>query len=256
VPGGPAETGGVPGRPGTGRCEVVCFTPEHNCSLAMLPASRVRTVLEAWVDRSAVLRATEGIEQVYCFENRGQEIGVTLTHPHGQIYGYPFVTPRTAGMLGQVRAYAAAGRGNLFDDLVEGEMKAGVRVVAGNDHWAAFVPAAARWPFEVLLFPTRRVPALPDLGETQREAFCQIYLDVLRRFDTLFAAPLPYIAAWYQAPASDESGRQEFAAHLRLLTTRRAPGKIKYLAGSESGMGVWLNDVLPEEAARRLREAG
>jgi UDPglucose--hexose-1-phosphate uridylyltransferase len=256
VPGGPPETGGVPGRPATGRCEVVVFTSDHNSSFAALTPTRARTVLEAWVDRTDVLGATQGIEQVYCFENRGEEIGVTLHHPHGQIYGYPFVTPRTAGMLSQARAYAGAGRGNLFDDLVAGEVRARARVVAGNDHWTAFVPAAARWPFEVLLFPTRRVPALPHLGEAARDAFCILYLDVLKRFDALFGMPLPYIAAWQQAPASDQFARQEFAAHLRLLTIRRAPGKLKYLAGSESGMGVWINDVLPEEAARRLREAG
>jgi UDPglucose--hexose-1-phosphate uridylyltransferase len=203
-----------------------------------------------------VLRATAGIEQVYCFENRGEEIGVTLAHPHGQIYAYPFVTPRTAAMLAQARGYAAAGRGNLFDDLVAGERAAGTRVICDNDHWSAFVPAAARWPYEVLLFPTTRVPTVPDLPDAARVAFCDLYLDVLKRFDALFGMPLPYIAAWHQAPASDEFAGQEFAAHLRLLTIRRAPGKLKYLAGSESGMGVWINDVLPEEAARRLREAG
>jgi UDPglucose--hexose-1-phosphate uridylyltransferase len=203
-----------------------------------------------------VLRATAGIEQVYCFENRGEEIGVTLAHPHGQIYAYPFVTPRTAAMLAQVRGYAAAGRGNLFDDLVAGERAAGTRVICTNDHWTAFVPAAARWPYEVLLFPTTRVPTVPDLPDAARVAFCDLYLDVLKRFDALFGMPLPYIAAWHQAPASDAFAGQEFAAHLRLLTIRRAPGKLKYLAGSESGMGVWINDVLPEEAARRLREAG
>jgi UDPglucose--hexose-1-phosphate uridylyltransferase len=256
VPGGPPETGGVPGRPPVGRCEVVCFTSDHNSSFAALTPYRARTVLEAWIDRSTVLRSTAGIEQVYCFENRGEEIGVTLSHPHGQIYGFPFVTPRTAGMLGQARAYATAGRGNLFDDLVAGEREAGIRMIGTNEHWTAFVPAAARWPYEVLLFPAQRVATLPELGEDAREAFCPLYLDVLQRFDALFGMPLPYIAAWHQAPASDDFARREFAAHLRLLSIRRAPGKLKYLAGTESGMGVWINDVLPEEAARKLREAG
>ncbi len=256
VPAGPPETGGVPGRPPTGRCEVVCFTSDHDSSFAALPVSRVATVLEAWVDRSAALRGSAGIEQVYCFENRGEEIGVTLHHPHGQIYGFPFVTPRTASMLSQARAHAAAGRGNLFDRMVAGEVATGTRVVSANDHWTAFVPAAARWPYEVLLFPAGRVPTLPDLPTAARAAFCPLYLDVLRRFDALFGMPLPYIAAWQQAPASDGFAGQEFAAHLRLFTIRRAPGKLKYLAGTESGMGVWINDVLPEEAARRLREAG
>ena len=252
---GAPETGGVPGRPPTGRCEVVCFTADHDASFAGLPPQRVRTVLEAWADRTSVLAATPGIKQVYCFENRGEEIGVTLHHPHGQIYGFPFVTPRTAGMLGQVKAHAAAGRGNLFDVMVAGEEAAGARVVSRNDHWIAFVPAAARWPYEVLLFPVRRVPGIPALGEAARAAFCEIYPDLLRRFDALFGMPLPYVAAWHQAPAGDEFACREFALHLQVFSIRRAPGKLKYLAGTESGMGVWINDITPEEAAHELREA-
>jgi UDPglucose--hexose-1-phosphate uridylyltransferase len=255
-PDGPLDTAGVTGRPATGRCEVVCFTSDHDASFASLSPRRVRTVLEAWADRTAVLQDMPGIKQVYCFENRGEEIGVTLSHPHGQIYGYPFVTPRTERMLSQARAHAAAGRANLFDELLAGELAARARIVSRNEHWAAFVPAAARWPYEVLLFPARRVPSLPDLGADAREAFCTLYLDVLGRLDALFGVPLPYIAAWHQAPGGDWSARQEFALHLQVLSIRRAPGKLKYLAGSESGMGVWINDVLPEDAARRLREAG
>jgi UDPglucose--hexose-1-phosphate uridylyltransferase len=254
-PDGPPETGGVPGRPPTGRCEVVCFTSDHDASFASLPPRRVRTVLEAWADRTTVLSSTPGIEQVYCFENRGEEIGVTLHHPHGQIYGFPFVTPHTTRMLDQAKAYAAAGRRNLFDVMVAGEQAAGTRIVARNEHWTAFVPAAARWPYEILLFPARRVPNIPALGEAARGAFCDIYPDLLRRFDALFGMPLPYIAAWHQAPAGDEFARREFGLHLQVMSIRRAPGKLKYLAGTESGMGVWINDITPEEAALRLREA-
>ena len=253
--GGPPETGGVAQRPGTGRCEVVCFTSDHSSSFARLTPGRVRTVLEAWADRTAALGALPGIEQVYCFENRGEEIGGTLHHPQGQIYGFPFVTPRTARMLGQARAYAAAGRGNLFDSLVTGELAAGVRLVARNDHWTAFVPAAARWPYEVLLFPVQRVATLPALAEPARASFGDIYLDLLRRFDSLFGLPMPYIAAWHQAPAGDDFAAREFGLHLQLFSIRRAPGKLKYLAGTESGMGVWVSDVAPEEAAQRLRGA-
>ncbi len=254
-PGGPLATAGVPDRPATGRCEVVCFTSDHNASFASLSPRRVRTVLEAWADRTSVLQAMPGIEQVYCFENRGKEIGVTLSHPHGQIYGYPFITPRTERMLSQARAYAAAGRANLFDELLAGEMAAGTRIVTRNEHWAAFVPAAARWPYEVHLFPARRVASIPELDEDARASFCPLYLDVLRRLDALFDMPMPYIAAWHQAPGGDDFATAEFGLHLQVMSIRRAPGKLKYLAGSESGMGVWINDVLPEDAARRLREA-
>jgi UDPglucose--hexose-1-phosphate uridylyltransferase len=235
-----------------GRCEVVCFTSDHNASFAQLTPARVRTVLEAWVDRTAVLSGLAGTEQVYCFENRGEEIGVTLHHPHGQIYAFPFLTPRTGQMVTQALAYRG---GNLFDDLVAAELRAGLRIVTRNEHWIAFVPEAARWPYEVRIFPAARVPDLPALGEDARAAFGPLYLDVLRRFDALFGRPAPYIAAWHQAPAKDQAARGQFAAHLQVLSVRRAAGKLKYLAGTESGMGVWINDIVPEEAAERLREA-
>jgi UDPglucose--hexose-1-phosphate uridylyltransferase len=235
-----------------GRCEVVCFTSDHDSSFARLTPARVRTVFEAWVDRTEVLSALPGTEQVYCFENRGEEIGVTLHHPHGQIYAFPFVTPRTERMVEQARVYHGD---NLFDDLVAAELRAGTRIVTRNEHWIAFVPEAARWPYEVRIFPAARVPDLPATGEAARDAFGPLYLDVLRRFDALFDRPAPYIAAWHQAPATDEAARRKFAAHLQVLSVRRAAGKLKYLAGTESGMGVWINDIVPEEAAQRLREA-
>ncbi len=263
-PAGGAEPDLFARRPGYGRCEVVCFTSDHDASFADLTPARVRTVVEAWADRTASLSALDGVEQVFCFENRGEEIGVTLHHPHGQIYGYPFVTPRTARMLDQARRYAERTGGNLFDDLVAGELAAGSRVVARNDHWTAFVPAAARWPYEILIFPAERVPDLTLLPDAARAAFCQIYLDVLRCLDTLFGSRAPYIAAWHQAPGRagilggtggvSSAGSAEFALHLQVMTARRAPGRLKYLAGSESGMGVWINDIVPDYAARQLRE--
>jgi UDPglucose--hexose-1-phosphate uridylyltransferase len=159
-------------------------------------------------------------------------------------------------MVTQASLYAQAHEGgNLFDDLVASEVAAGVRVVTQNEHWVAFVPEAARWPYEVRIFPVSRVPDLPVLDEGARAAFGPLYLDVLRRFDALFGQPAPYIAAWHQAPVGDDETRGRFAAHLQVLSVRRAAGKLKYLAGTESGMGVWINDIVPEEAAQRLREA-
>jgi UDPglucose--hexose-1-phosphate uridylyltransferase len=228
----------------------------HNASFASLTPRRVRTVVEAWADRTATLSAMDGIEQVYCFENRGEEIGVTLHHPHGQIYAFPFVTPRTRQMVTQSRSYTAQTGRNLFEDLLGAEQEDGTRIVAANKHWTAFVPPAARWPYEVLIHPARRVPDLAALDDPARAAFGDLYLDVLRRFDRLFDTPAPYIAAWHQAPVTDSVARAEFGLHLQVFTVRRAPGKLKYLAGTESGMGVWVNDIVPETAARRLREAG
>ncbi|MEU5191888.1 galactose-1-phosphate uridylyltransferase [Streptomyces klenkii] len=240
-----------------GRCEVVCFTSDHHTSFAALGEDRAALVLAAWTDRTAGLAALPAVRQVFCFENRGEEIGVTLGHPHGQIYAYPFVTPRTERMLASAAAHAArTGGRNLFDDTVAAERDDGRRTVLATEHWTAFVPYAAHWPYEVHLYPRRRVPDLLALDDAARTEFPQVYLELLRRFDRIFgrgAPPTPYVSAWHQAPFHDPR-RSEFALHLELFTIRRAPGKLKFLAGSESGMNVFINDVPPEAAAERLRE--
>ncbi|MFK4270524.1 galactose-1-phosphate uridylyltransferase [Streptomyces milbemycinicus] len=240
----------------SGRCEVVCFTSDHNASFADLTVEQAALVLEAWTDRTAELADLPSVEQVFCFENRGKEIGVTLGHPHGQIYGYPFATPRTQLMLRSLAEHRGRTGRNLFDDVVADERADGRRIVMDGEHWIAFVPYAAHWPYEVHLYPKRRVPDLRDLDEGARTEFPQMYLELLKRFDRIFGEgepPTPYIAAWHQAPFSI-ADRGEFALHLELFTIRRTSGKLKFLAGSESGMNVFINDVPPEAAAERLRE--
>jgi UDPglucose--hexose-1-phosphate uridylyltransferase len=239
--------------PGAGRCEVLCFTAEHNSSFSALTPERVHTVIEAWVDRTITLSALPHVEQVFCFENRGAEIGVTLSHPHGQIYGYPFLTPRTRRMLESARAYRERMRRNLFADVLAAEQRSGERIVAQGDSWTAFVPFAARWPLEVHLYPNNHVPDLPALSEAERAELSWLYLDVLRRMEAVFDDTLPYIAAWHQAPARID--RDLARLHLQLFSIRRGPGRLKYLAGSESAMGAFVNDVSPETAAQLLREA-
>ncbi|MEU9346565.1 galactose-1-phosphate uridylyltransferase [Streptomyces sp. NPDC048278] len=246
----------------SGRCEVVCFTSDHDASFASLTEEQARLVLDAWTDRTSELSHLPSVEQVFCFENRGEEIGVTLGHPHGQIYAYPFTTPRTALMLRSLAAHKeATGGENLFDAVLAREL-ADERVVLESEHWVAFVPYAAHWPYEVHLYPKRRVPDLLGLDEAARSEFPQVYLELLRRFDRIFGEgepPTPYIAAWHQAPFGtleefDGVTRDDFALHLELFTIRRTSGKLKFLAGSESGMSVFINDVPPERAAERLRE--
>jgi UDPglucose--hexose-1-phosphate uridylyltransferase len=144
-------------------------------------------------------------------------------------------------ILGQVAAY----EGDLFADVLAAE-RSGPRVVATNEHWTAFVPAAARWPYELQLFPHRRVPDVAALTDAERDAFVEVYLDVLGRFAHRFDEPMNYISSWNQAPV--HAGRDQWWLHLQLFSFQRAPGKLKYLAGSESGMGA-----SPEGAAEALR---
>ena len=241
-------------RPGVGRCEVICFTSDHDSSLSHLAPDHVRLVVEAWVDRTTELSALPHVEQIFCFENRGEEIGVTLAHPHGQIYAYPFVTPRTRRMLDSAQRHRERTWHNLFAGLLAAELTDGSRVVSASEHWVAYVPAAARWPVEVHLYPRRQVPDLPALSDAERDDFARIYLDVLRAMDGLYGSPLPYISAWHQAPVRID--RDLAYLHLEVFSVKRAANKLKYLAGSESGMGVFINDVTPEQIAAGLRAAG
>lgn len=231
----------------SGRCEVVCYTSDHDATFVDLDTARVRLVVDVWADRTAELAALPEVEQVFCFENHGVEIGVTLGHPHGQIYAYPFVTPRATKILAATERYETARGRSLVADLLAA---AGDRTVAANDEWVAFVPAAARWPYEVQLFPRRQTPDISDLDDAQRDAFAQLYPEVLRRFVGVVDDSVPYVAAWNQAPAGS---RERWWLHLQLFTVRRAPGRLKYLAGSESGMGVFVSDTAPDDVAARLR---
>jgi len=233
---------------GTGRCEVVVFSPEHDQSFATLPLPQVRTVVEAWADRSDELAGLPGVRQVFVFENRGAEIGATLPHPHGQIYAYPMLPPRTRRVLETLKNYD----GDLFGDVLAAEQADGSRIVGTSEHWTAFVPRAARWPFEVHFFPHRGVRGLAALRGEERDSFGPLYQDVLRRLDAVYDMPMPYVSAWHQAPVGERAG---WRLHLQLYSNRRAPDKLKFLAGSESAMGVFINDIRPEEAARLLRAA-
>jgi UDPglucose--hexose-1-phosphate uridylyltransferase len=193
--------------PAIGRCEVVCFSPESLGSFAGLTVSRARTVIEAWADRTAALSALPGVREVFPFENRGEAIGVTLHHPHGQIYSYPYITPRTQRLLESIERFD----GDLFASILEFE-NASERVVLRGEQWIAFVP-----------------------------------------FDALYPTPTPYIAAWHQAPT--DVGRDTVRLMLQITSPRRAEDKLKYLAGSESAMGAWIGDVVPEVAAAGIRDA-
>ncbi len=235
-------------RSSVGRCEVVCFSPEHEGSFGSLSTTRARTVIEAWADRTAALSALPGIEQVFPFENRGEAIGVTLPHPHGQIYSYPYVTPRTQRLLDAIDRTAPA----LFQHILDFEQKA-ERVILRGEHWTAFVPFAARWPLEVHLLPHRHVADFAQTTDAERDELAPMYLRLLRGIDALYDTPTPYIAAWHQAPV--HVGRDTVRMHLEITSPRRAADKLKFLAGSEAAMGAWIGDVPPETSAARLRDA-
>ncbi|MFJ6281028.1 galactose-1-phosphate uridylyltransferase [Arthrobacter subterraneus] len=252
----PASTGWGTTTPAFGRCEVVAFDSTHEGSFGSLAPERARTVIDAWAQRTEALSAMKGVRQVFPFENRGADIGVTLLHPHGQIYAYPFVTPRAALMGKAARRYfdAVDGRETLLGSVLKSERESGERMVLEGEHFSAFVPFAARWPIEVHLVPHRHVPDIAALTDGEKDELTTLYLDLLARVDGMYSTPTPYIAAWHQAPLVPEL-REAGYLHLQLTSPRRAEDKLKFLAGSEAAMGAFINDTTPEQVAATLRAA-
>jgi UDPglucose--hexose-1-phosphate uridylyltransferase len=244
----------VPTAPGRGVCEVVVFTQNPETTLGALPLPHLGLLFDVWADRTDALGALEAVEYVMPFENRGVEVGVTLAHPHGQIYAYPFVPPVPARELEQQRAHRdARGRG-LLGELLEAEIADGRRVIWSDERAVAVVPAFARYAYEVWIAPRRTVGLLPELRADERMSMAYALKTVLLTYDHLWGQPFPYVMVLHQAP-TDGVAHPEAHLHLEFYPAYRMRGRLKYLAGSELGAGVFTADVLPEFAASELQKA-
>lgn len=243
----------VPTMPAAGHCEVVVFTQDPNSSLGALPLPHLELLLQVWGDRTDRLAARGDIAYVLPFENRGAEVGVTLHHPHGQIYAYPVVPPVPARMLDQAqRHYAAHGRGPLAD-LIHEERRDGRRMLYDGPHAVAFVPACARYPYEVWVGPAEPVEHFGRLSDAQRADLARALKTVLKKYEGLWKRPFPYLMAWYQAP-TDGKPHPESHLHAEFYPPYRTPDRLKYLAGTELAAGFFAMDALPEDKARELQQ--
>lgn len=242
--------------PAAGRCEVVCFSQDHAGSFKDLSPAHARLVVDAWADRTAAMSALPYIRQVFPFENRGEEIGVTLHHPHGQIYGYSYVPPKMSVILDNARKHRIATGNHLLAGIVANEIADGSRIIFRSEHFVAFVPYAARWPFECQLHPLRPVHDFTELTDAERDELATVYPRLLRSLDAILGVTMPYVAGWFQAPFNGPADEREgITLHLQLTSTRRAVNKLKFPAGSEMAMGAFIGDVPPEASAELWRNA-
>ncbi|MES3023975.1 MAG: galactose-1-phosphate uridylyltransferase [Pseudomonadota bacterium] len=243
----------VPSAPAGGHCEVVVFTQDASAALAGLPLARIELLLQVWGDRTARIGAHPQIRYVLPFENRGAEVGVTLHHPHGQIYAYPFVPPVPERMLAQERAYYLQHGASLLCDMARSEQADGGRILYSGEFALAFVPACARYPYEVWVMPTDPVEGFAALTLPQREDLARALKTVLLKYEALWDRPFPYLMTWYQAP-TDGAAHPETQLHAQLLPPYRTRERLKYLAGTELGAGMFAMDVLPETTAFELQQ--
>jgi UDPglucose--hexose-1-phosphate uridylyltransferase len=241
-----------PVRPGKGVCEVLLYSPNHNSTLAQEPVEQIYKLVRVWTDRFTELGALDFVDYVFEFENKGEAIGVTLHHPHGQIYAYPFVPPRIKTELEQSRAHQANTGRCLLCDIVVEERRDGRRIVAENASFVAYIPFFARYPYEVHLASVRHLQALTDLREAEQRDLAALLKMVLVAFDKLFDLSFPYMMVLHQRPVDGEA-YDYYHFHIEFYPPLRTATKLKYLAGSETGAGMFINDTLAEEKAAELR---
>ncbi len=236
-----------------GICEVVLFTSDHSSIMSKKPLSRFIKLVKVWGDRYRELGRKDYIDYVYIFENRGEEVGVTLEHPHGQIYAYPFIPPIIKKELNSSKKHLAEQGQCLFCSVLEEEVEDGRRIVACNDSFTAFIPFFARYTYEVNIYANRHLSSLNDFSEKEEVDLARILKNVLMKYDNLFGFVFPYIMAVHQQP-SDGSCSDYSHFHIEFYPPYRTKDKLKYLAGSEAGAGAFINGSLAEEKAKELRE--
>jgi len=240
--------------PARGVCEVVLYTQDHNASLSSLSVELITKLVELWRERYKSLGQLSYVKYVFIFENKGREIGVTLDHPHGQIYGFPFIPPRIQTELRSSRRHWAAKRRCLFCDIVKSEIEAEKRLVSQNSEFVCFLPFFAHWPYGVHIYPRKHLRSLLQLSKRQRRLFAMMLKDTVLRFDNLFGMSFPYMMVFHQQP-TDGREYPYYHFHVEFYPPLRDRGKIKFFASVETGAGATTFDYVPEEKALELRSS-
>lgn len=235
-----------------GVCEVVVYTSDHNTALPGMPLQQIEKLVDMWVDRTRDLSGYDFVKYVFIFENRGKEVGASLPHPHGQIYAFPFLPKRIEVKIEAMRKWYEEKRRCVICEVLESEGEE--RKVYENESFLALVPFYARFPYEVHIYPKRHVSTLLEFSKKERRDFAEILKIVTMKYDKLFDQEFPYMMMFFQAPFNMESVDHFFHFHVEFNPPKRDKDKLKWMASVETGTWTFINPVVPEEAAKRLRE--
>jgi UDPglucose--hexose-1-phosphate uridylyltransferase len=241
----------VPTQPSKGVCEVVVFTQDPETSLGFLPRKRIELILEVLAERTRELMKIEDIRYVLPFENRGVEMGVTLHHPHGQIYSYSFVPPVQERFLESMRLFHEEKNTGLLEKIIQDEKADGRRIILETEKVIAFIPVFARYPYETWIVPKRRIGFLHEMTNEEFLDLSLVLKTILLKFDHLWMRPFPYLMTINQAPLKGDYPFAHF--FIQITPPYRSKDRLKYLAGTELGAGIFVNDSLPEEKAQELK---
>lgn len=241
-----------PVKPSLGICEVVLYSSSHTGTLADAPLHKIQQLVRVWKDRYEELGRRPEIDYVFIFENKGESIGVTISHPHGQIYAFSYLPPRVERELANEAAHLKKTGRCLHCDILKRETEDKSRIVVESEHFLAVIPFYARYPYEVHLYAKQHRGSMSEFSEGEQDDLGLILSELLKKYDGLWGFSMPYMMVMHQKP-TDGKDWAGCHFHIEFYPPLRTPEKLKYLAGCESGAGTFVNDTLPEEKAAELR---
>jgi UDPglucose--hexose-1-phosphate uridylyltransferase len=237
-----------------GVCEVIMYTSVHNSALSEMPLLQIENLIDVWEDRIIELYSNPMIKYIFVFENKGEEVGATLSHPHGQLYAFPFLPLRVKTKLKNMKDYINKNNRCMLCDILKEEMRLGKRIIFQNDYFLAFVPYYARFPYEVHILSKRHLGSISDMDDLEKKSFAEALKNVTKKYDKVFARSCPYMMALFISPSKKDK-YSYFHFHVEFCPPLREENKIKWMASVETMTWQFINPSCPEEIAEQLRSA-
>ncbi|MCI8600711.1 MAG: galactose-1-phosphate uridylyltransferase [Oscillospiraceae bacterium] len=247
------ETGLFKTAPAYGRCEVVLYSDQHRAQLKDLPDAHVHKLAHLWQDCFCDMKRDPKLEYCFIFENRGDVVGVTMPHPHGQVYGYPFVPQKIRDESANARDYYDETGRCLFCDCLKDELEDGRRIIFQNESFVVYVPFFSPITYGVHITARRHLGDLSQMTDGELEQLGETVRDVAGMYDSLFDRPFPYMMCMHNAPLN--GGQDSYHFHIEFFPPMRSAEKQQFFASSETGAGAWCNPTRPEEKAAELQAA-
>ncbi len=238
-----------------GKCEVILYSPEHTVTLPELSVEHIRELVDLWTSRFEELRKDERIKYIFIFENRGDVVGVTMPHPHGQIYGYSYIPKKLELELASCKEYKEEKGECLICDIVKNEKEFGKRVIIENEDFITFLPFFADYPYGVYVAAKGHVQNLTQFSDRQKDNLAKILKETAGTLDSLFDYTFPYMMCMHQDPVNGEDASEYYHFHIEFYPPMRSAEKQKFNASSETGAWASCNPTAPEEMAEQLKKA-
>ena len=242
-------------RPAYGKCEVILYSPGHTVTLPELSDDHMEKLVALWCERFEALRADPNVRYVFIFENRGDVVGVTMPHPHGQIYAYPFLPKKLELETNSAKEYYEKTGRCLWCDHLKNEEREEKRVVFRNEHFTVFLPFFSAYPYGVYIQPHAHRQYMTDLTPEERRSLGTAIRDTAGMLDSLFGYKFPYMMCMHNAPVNSGDFSKDFHFHIEFYPPMRSAEKQKFNASSETGAWAACNPTCPEQTAKELRAA-